>query len=479
MNNTTIYQQLQHHYQKLQTRLAKARNKGKSISFQERLLSRIQRCALQMKQLGAGVAVMAALGVATPVLGQNVTPLSYVEKTGVDNPFDTINSVLDIVYFEDLDGDTKKDMITVSTTNGSGGIFYKFDYRRNTGTASSPKFELQNNSTLLDNIDQYARGLSFVDIDNDGDKDLFTSDYVYYSGNTSASLSYYRNDGTSFTLMPSTSNPLQKVADYYNALNLNVPPIIYTHFMDVDNDGDQDCLVGAGYATFPAANNGDRFLYYENVAPAGNAPDFQLQPAANNPLDIINTTLPTGDELRERMYIFDGDSIRDGQLDIFVQASNSIGQTNSYYFKNTGTTGAPNFMYSTITPMDSILINYSLALSGLQGAVDLTNNGRTEFIGNASNGFRYFVDVVSVMNQLLLQGAQPLNVYPNPSKGIFQLEEAYTGQLEVYTTTGQLVYSQEVENIEQLDLQQLNTGIYIVSLQTDKERLVQQLTIIK
>jgi hypothetical protein len=480
MDSITIQEQLKKHYQKLQARLQKAQSKGRSKSFQELLLSRIQRCAIQLRQLGAGVAVVTALGWAAPALGQNTIPLSYEEKVGVDNPLDSLGRGLNI-YFADLDGDGDKDLIRQEFLYST--YSFEFTYYQNVGTPTAPSFQQANNS-ITDSLDEYSTMLTFVDIDGDNDLDLFTADYAYYSGSTVTKVNYYKNEGSAsspdFTLMDTANNPLQKAADYYNGLNLPDPPKLYTHFTDVDGDGDQDCFVGVGYSTttFPTTNNADRILYYKNEGNV-NTPNFQLQSAADNPLDTINTIFPPGTVLYKPLFFFDGDFRRDGRIDVLLSALGSSGQKSIYYFKNTGVAGAPIFTLSTTTPIDSIESNYSLPIRGLALAEDLTNDGRPEIIFRpASNVWRYFEEVI-YSNNLFVEDYSTLSIHPNPSTGIIQLEQSYTGLLEVYTTTGQLVYKKELEDVEQLNLELLDTGIYVVSLQTPKERFVQQVTIIK
>ena len=482
MDNITIQEQLKKHYQKLQARLQKAQHKGRSKSFQELLMSRIQRCAIQLRQLGAGVAVVTALGWAAPALGQNTIPLEYEEKLGADNPLDSVvvNDCRELV-FADVDSDGDKDLVKHELVYISYGVYESdFDYYKNVGSATMPMFELQTNSTILDTLDTHAIGLSFVDIDGDGDKDLFTADYAYFSGKSAVEINYYKNisldpANPEYSLQPMVDNPLQDAVTYYSGIGASVTPPLFTNFVDIDNDGDQDCFVVAGpYPGFQAANDSNRVAYYKNEG-TPTMPNFQRQSNANNPLNVINTTLPTGRSILFRLQIFDGDLARDNDLDVYVRTDQA-----QYYFRNIGTVNAPNFVLSTTSPVDSIWMNTTVSSASLQSIADLTNDGRSEVVytGSTSN-LRYFVDTVSYLNQWLLQGAKPLEVYPNPSTGIIQLEQSYTGLLEVYTTTGQLVYKKELEEVEQLNLELLDTGIYVVSLQTSKEHLVQQVTIIK
>ncbi|MFK7797902.1 MAG: T9SS type A sorting domain-containing protein [Aureispira sp.] len=483
MNTTTIQEQLKKHYQKLQARLQKAQSKGRSQSFQELLMSRIQRCAIQLRQLGAGVAVVTALGWAAPALGQNTIPLQYEEKVGVDNPLDTV-SVNDSrqIVFADLDGDGDKDLVKHELVYISYGVYESdFDYYENVGDSTMPVFELRANSTMLDTLDTHAIGLSFVDIDGDGDKDLFVADESYFSGKSTVELNYYENTSLDpanpeFTLQPMADNPLQDAINFYSGLDTSTTPIMYTNFIDIDNDGDQDCFIAPLVdPAFQAINDTNRVVYYKNEG-SKTMPNFQRQSASNNPLNIINTTIPTGGFINEPFFIFDGDLERDKDLDILVRSNSTI------YFRNIGSVNSPNFITSATTPVDSIWMNTSVRPERIVAVSDLTSDGKAEvvYFDRSTRDLRYFVDTVStLLNQFVLQGAKHLEVYPNPSTGLIQLEQSYTGLLEVYTATGQLVYKKELEEVEQLNLELLDTGIYVVSLQTLKERFVQQITIIK
>ena len=53
------------------------------------LQARLQRYALQLRQLAKGVAVCAALGVALPASAQLQT-MNLVERTGAANPLDSL-----------------------------------------------------------------------------------------------------------------------------------------------------------------------------------------------------------------------------------------------------------------------------------------------------------------------------------------------------------------------------------------------------
>ncbi|MCA0381293.1 MAG: FG-GAP-like repeat-containing protein [Bacteroidetes bacterium] len=143
---------------------------------------------------------------------------------------------------------------------------------------------------------------AFVDIDNDGDMDLFI-------GNSLGVITYYKNTGTLgspvFSLQSGASNPFNGV----DVGNYAAPA-----FADIDGDGDKDALIGAGDGTLK---------YYKNTGTAA-APVFTLQSGAADifsTIDVGNNAAPTFTDL-------DGDTDRD----LVLGDQNG----NLYYYEITG-----------------------------------------------------------------------------------------------------------------------------------------------
>ncbi len=118
----------------------------------------------------------------------------------------------------DLDGDGDADML-LGTWN-DGIAFY-----RNTGDG----FELVDESMV-----QLTRGShstpALVDVDADGDLDLFV-------GETSGTVNFYRNTGSR------TAPAFELVSDEY--LDIDVGRRSVPAFVDIDDDGDYDMIVGS------------------------------------------------------------------------------------------------------------------------------------------------------------------------------------------------------------------------------------------
>ena len=159
------------------------------------------------------------------------TPLAptFSQQTGAANPFNGIDvGSYSAPAFVDIDGDGDLDAFS-GTQPGT------FKYYRNTGTALAPAFSEQTgaaNPLNGQDVGNFSTPI-FVDIDGDGDMDVF-------SGDTVGTFKYFRNTGTAlaptFAQQTGTANPLngQDVGDAGS-----VPA-----FADIDGDGDQDAFSG-------------------------------------------------------------------------------------------------------------------------------------------------------------------------------------------------------------------------------------------
>lgn len=196
---------------------------------------------------------------------------------------------------------------------------------------------------------QGARSSPFlVDIDNDGDLDLFVG---YFSGE----FGYYENTGT-------TIAPMYAAVEFnpFNLMGLSghSAPLL----ADLDDDGDFDMMAGG--------NGGPS--YFENQGSA-DAPFFG--PEIANPYGI---TGPTG---RNKPDLVDIDN--DDDLDLFIGSSDG----NTYFFENTGSVDNPVFAASQTNPFGLSGVNERSAPT----FIDLDDDGDFDaMIGNQSGQFSYF-----------------------------------------------------------------------------------------
>jgi hypothetical protein len=147
--------------------------------------------------------------------------------------------------FGDLDADGDLDMLLGTWRD-------EIRWYRNDGTASQPEFVLADSAIV-----ELTRGSNavptLVDIDADGDLDLFV-------GESSGTINYYRNDGTSADAV------FVFVSDEFE--DIDVGRRSFPVFTDLDRDGDQDLVIGT---------ESDGLVVYRNVGSAANAA-FELDP---------------------------------------------------------------------------------------------------------------------------------------------------------------------------------------------------------
>lgn len=250
------------------------------------------------------------------------TSATMTVQTGTSNPLDGIDiGSSSRVSFGDIDGDGDLDFITGDS--GSGIEYYK-----NTGSSTAPAFTRQTGTdNVFTGLDASPGAISssysdydlhpvLVDIDNDGDLDLFmaTERYNYNpstsSGEYTQQIRYYKNTGNktspTFTEQIGSSNPA-------NAISVNYETKI--HFADLDRDGDLDLTVA--YYSSPYI-----LKVFENTG-GQSSPRFTELTGTNSPVSGISVpydAVPTSADI-------DGD----GDLDFFLGQSNGT----VMYFKNT------------------------------------------------------------------------------------------------------------------------------------------------
>lgn len=247
----------------------------------------------------------------------------------------------------DLDNDGDLDLLT-------GDLYGSFYYQQNNGTATNPVFNApQTNPFGLTSVGTYTyySAPTFVDLDNDGDLDVISTEYY-------GDIKYYQNIGTASS--PSFTTP---VTNPFSLTNIGSSTLSHPTFADIDNDGDLDMMVGNSYG---------EVVYFQNI---GNAttPNFAL--LQTNPFSISPTgswTTPTFVDINN-----------DNDFDLFI----GDGSGNAKYHENTGTTSAANFAVEQINP-------FGLTQIGSYNKMtfkDLNGDGIIDMLAGDTNGdFSFF-----------------------------------------------------------------------------------------
>ena len=189
--------------------------------------------------------------------------------------------------FVDIDADGNPDLF-VGDKDGTIRFFM------NQGSAQNPRWDFA--SDFHDSSIGERSFASFADIDDDGDPDLFV-------GNKEGKMVYFRNDGTA------NSPVFVKVSDFYDSIDVGSESA--PAFVDIDADSDLDLFLGKADG---------RLSFYRNVGTAGES-SWNLVSEYYGSIDVGALSIP----------VF-ADIDADGDLDMFIGEE----QGNINHYRNAG-----------------------------------------------------------------------------------------------------------------------------------------------
>ena len=323
--------------------------------------------------------------------GNSTTPIINTATTyPFTNPTDFV--IFPAAFFEDLDFDGHKDLIT--TPNIFSRTYLDSDLKRsnwlykNNGSTDNPTFTLQQKDFLQNRMIDIGDNAipAFADYDGDGDYDMLISHYI--SENGFAAIRLYQNSGSAsvpeFTLIDE---------DYLgfsilNFINLKI------QFIDINSDRKTDLVFTAS-----AKSNNKTALYY-------------IPNNSSSTFDFSNTTIQTIEfnfNPSENILMVDVDL--DGIVDLLVGKSNGALQ----YWKNNGPAGSQNYSLENAAylGLSSSVVRQNLASS----IADLNGDGTSDLILGNQQGqitiipdFRQASDVSNAITE---------NIF-NPITGTYQ-----------------------------------------------------------
>jgi hypothetical protein len=294
-------------------------------------------------------------------------------------------------YFVDVDFDGKKDLLVAPNAKNVSENEKSIWKYKNTGTQSSANFVFETKAFLQqDMIEHGTASVPFlVDIDNDGLKDLFVSNFYAYKPtlNKESRIAYYKNTGTlnnpKFTLIDS---------DFINLSTLNYGFKISPSFGDLDNDGKIDILLGLENGTL---------IFYKNNSSSSS---LIFAPPVLNYTDNLGAVISAGQYAAPQIFDLDND----GKLDLIV--GKKTGEL--MYYKNIGSLSTPQFELTN--PMLGNIDVSTLTPDGYPTPHFFRVQDTTYLLLGASDGFIRFYDAIdnalSIGNSFNLRDADFLSL---------------------------------------------------------------------
>jgi hypothetical protein len=257
--------------------------------------------------------------------------------------------------FADLDGDGDEDLyVTVLSGAYGNQLINNFYYYRNDGSDNIPEFVFQTEN-YFSQIDIFSNSApELVDIDNDGDLDMFVANqYDLSTTPWVGRIYFFRNTGTNFT--PNF------VEEETSLITKEIGQMLTPELADLDGDGDMDMLVG----------DFNGFIhYFENVS-SGNEIIFNFIEKVGD-IDLSGNAVPSLADLDN-----------DGDIDLL------IGQLNGSlaYYENTGTSQNYNFLESSLTEIET-------DMNSAPELYDYDNDGDYDlFLGSADENILIYKNI--------------------------------------------------------------------------------------
>jgi len=475
-----------------------------------------------LKQLGMGLVACATLGMSTPAMAQ-YTPPEFVIRRGADNPIEEVyrtgvagghdgrvafvSSSTNVVVY------SKVDSIPVDTfaykVDGARTAFFISPIGTNYGeiTQSSP-FIFVSELNLLDSTFYHLNDFAQVDIDGDGDLDLFSgarskANYELANSPNPGALDlepchYYENVGVVSTLSgvsvyarrTGSDNPLNMANALFisdaNVTSSNLREFV-TAFADLDDDGDFDCIALEMGETSDDnfATQRNQLVFYENQGDAQN-PNFVRSPGVGIGSQINNVIASknVGTSLIDLIDI-------DGDNDYDILLHNDKTSTEAITNEGDSTNLNLNSMLVTNPAITNNIMKsiYQLEQDSLgpnehftklrfidfdnDGDLDAFNRPTYETIFSLQEAV-YLENVgPPMLNNNIIETeeiAKKLNINPNPIQGgTVSFDKAMTGIISIYDLTGKTVLTKKIEEEISFDVSALKNGMYIISLEAENE----------
>lgn len=374
-------------------------------------------------------------------------------KSLIPELYDGILLPLNYIFtpqFADMDGDGDPDVLAFDYY-GDWKVVY-FEFQETGEQVKYVKNELFD-FVFLDEVG-IVEVPFVVDMDQDGDLDVFVLGYDYYDGMTR--YYYFENTGTPQlpVFEPAANNPV-----------LTRELVGIPSFADVDGDGDTDMFLSYESYDVPL----ETWIGYNDLLE--NTSDTELtfteRTGSENPLDMVNEE---NYEFIDYVLMQFGDIDEDGDLDMaFTDYYGVI-----HFMENTGTATEPDFVDMTD---DSPFTNLWAGWYGKINFVDMDGDGDLDLMMHTYYGMiaEYFENTgpqggTGIPGNLL---PEEMELFPNPVVDdlTIQMQNDLRGEMtyEILNMQGKRLTSGSIDKPgDYLDFQvpaeNLKSGLYLIKM---------------
>ena len=325
--------------------------------------------------------------------------------------------------FVDIDSDGDQDLF-------SGDFGGRLRHYLNT----NGKYDEASSNPLDSNLVSvdYLSAPAFADIDADGDQDAFVGSYL-------ENILYLSNDGGTFNVVTGESDP-------FNGIDAGQDENIA--FIDLDGDGDLDAFIG---------NKAGEVKYFVNTD------GVFAEVADENPFESISFQVE-GQPNHPVKPAF-GDIDGDGDLDAVFGLIDGKLRT----FRNEGDSGRNVGNFTELLEAENPFDGMDFGRASAPRFADIDNDGDGDMVvSNAAGHTFHFDNAGGTTSTHNLVYSSETKVFPNPTSGSLRLEMPWSKQsseISIYNATGQIIQQiKTTDQVANLSLAEFSPGLYFIKL---------------